>query len=57
VNGRLVRGLVDGPVGTGHQTVTWDGRGRGGRVMASGVYFARITIGDFTATRKMTMIR
>ncbi len=57
VNGRLLRRLVDGLVETGQQTVAWDGRGGSGAVQASGVYFARIQIGDFTATQKLTMLR
>jgi hypothetical protein len=57
VNGRLVRQLVQGAVETGQQAVTWDGRGGNGAALASGVYFARIQIGDFKATRKLTMLR
>jgi hypothetical protein len=57
VNGRLLRRLVDGLVETGQQTVAWDGRGGSGAVQASGVYFARIQIGDFSATQKLTMLR
>jgi hypothetical protein len=57
VNGRLVRRLLDGMVETGHQAVAWDGRGQNGAALASGVYFARIQIGDFSATQKLTMLR
>jgi hypothetical protein len=57
VGGRLVRRLVDGPVGTGRQTVDWDGRGSDGHGQGSGIYFARIEIGTFTATQKLTLLR
>jgi hypothetical protein len=57
VAGRLVRRLVDGPVGTGRQTVHWDGRGSDGHGLGSGIYFARIEIGTFTATQKLTLLR
>ena len=56
-SGRLVRQLVQGPVGTGAQSVVWDGRDNQGRSLGSGVYFARITIGDFAGTQKVTLIR
>ncbi len=58
VTGRLVRRLLAGPVGTGRQSVDWDGRGQDGRGVGAGVYFARIAIGgDFTATQKLTLLR
>jgi len=57
VNGRLVRRLINGQVGTGRHSTTWDGRGTDGRFSASGVYFAKIEIGNFVATQKMTMLR
>jgi hypothetical protein len=57
VSGRLVRRLIDAPVESGRQTVAWDGRDSNGSVLASGIYFARIQIGDFGATQKLTMLR
>jgi flagellar hook assembly protein FlgD len=57
VGGRLVRRLVAGPVGTGQQTVLWDGRSDNGRGVGSGTYFAHITIGSFAATQKLTLVR
>ncbi len=58
VNGRLLRELVAGPVGTGSHAVRWDGRTAGGQIVGSGVYFARISIGgDFSAAQKLVVIR
>ncbi len=34
-------GVVDAPVGTEAQFVTWDGRDTGGRKAAAGIYFVR----------------
>jgi len=31
----------------------WDGKNEFGESVASGVYFYTLTVGDFTATRKM----
>lgn len=54
--GRRVAVLVDGQKSAGPHTITWRAQGGGSR-LASGVYFLRMRAGDFTATRKMTLIR
>ena len=53
VNGQVVRRLVLGHQSAGTYTAYWDGRHEFGKPIASGVYFYRLTAGDFTATRKM----
>lgn len=58
VDGRLIRTLVLGhqPAGVYHsraRAAYWDGRNTVGEPMASGIYFYTLTVGDFTATRKM----
>ena len=35
----------------------WDGRNQLGESVASGVYFYTLTAGDFTATRKMLILK
>jgi hypothetical protein len=57
VRGRLLRQLLAGPVATGSHDVRWDGRTASGAVVGSGVYFARITIGDFVAAEKLVVVR
>jgi hypothetical protein len=57
VSGRLVRRLLDGPVGTGRHAVTWDGRGRHGEVLGSGIYFLRVTIGEQEFTEKVALVK
>jgi hypothetical protein len=57
LSGRLVATLVDGPAEPGEHSVTWDGRDALGRQLASGVYFARLTVGDEADVSKMIMLK
>ena len=62
VRGVMVRRLVLGhqPVGfyrSRGRAAHWDGRNMFGEPVASGVYFYTLTAGDFTATRKMWIIK
>ena len=62
VSGELVRSID-----VGHQTaakydtrakaIYWDGRNRFGEQVASGVYFYSLSAGDFSATRKMVILK
>jgi hypothetical protein len=49
--------LVDGPLKAGRHSIPWVGVDGAGRGVASGVYFAHMTIGDEVLTRKMALIR
>jgi hypothetical protein len=58
VNGRRVRTLVAGERSPDDfQRVEWDGRNDAGQSVASGVYFYRLQTRDFSATRKMLLLR
>jgi hypothetical protein len=51
--GEVVATLMNGTVGVGHHTVSFDGKN-----FTSGLYFYTITIGDrFSATRKMLLVK
>ena len=61
-SGRLVRSLNLGwqPIGsymTPSRAAYWDGRNEIGEPVSSGVYFYTLTAGDFTATRKMLILK
>ena len=53
LNGQVVRRLALGHQSAGIYAAYWDGRSEFGKPVASGVYFYRLTAGDFSATRKM----
>ena len=62
INGEVVR-----DIDVGHQTaakydtrskaIYWDGRNRFGEQVASGIYFYSLSAGDFSATRKMVILK
>jgi hypothetical protein len=57
VQGRLQRTLVNDLVGPGLVSVPWDGRDDGGRVVGSGIYFYRVSVGESDLVAKMILIR
>ena len=62
IDGKLVRALDLGhqPVGiyeSKSRAAYWDGRNAVGESVASGLYFYTFTAGDFTATRKMLILK
>ena len=62
VNGTLVRALTLGHQRAGvyrtrGRAAYWDGRNAQGECVASGVYFYTLVAGDFTATRKMLVLK
>lgn len=58
IGGRRVTTLVDDePYEPGIHRVSWDGRDLLGQQAASGVYFYRLHVGEWTATHKMLKLR
>ncbi len=57
VSGKLVRPLFEGGRPEGTHTVVWDTKDRSGKPVANGVYFYRLMTGNYTATRKLAIIR
>ena len=55
--GQEVRVLVDERMEAGSFTATWDGADALGRRVASGVYLYRIQAGDFSASRRMLLLK
>ena len=57
VLGQEVRVLVNEQQQAGTFTATWDGRDAAGRRVASGIYLYRLQAGDFTAIRRMLLLK
>ena len=62
MNGQLVRRLAMGHQAAGmyrsrSRAAYWDGRNQLGEFAASGLYFYTLTAGDFTATRRMLILK
>lgn len=57
VRGALVRTLHDGRVAAGDHTAVWDGRDDRGADAASGVYFARVRVGEEQRVEKLALVR
>ncbi|MEW6685369.1 MAG: FlgD immunoglobulin-like domain containing protein [Candidatus Edwardsbacteria bacterium] len=57
IAGQLVKTLVNEPQEPGYYAVRWNGKNESGNSVASGVYFYRLSAGDFTATKRMIVIR
>jgi hypothetical protein len=55
--GQLIATLVDGHLAARVHTVRWDGRNSKGEVVASGIYFYRLSSGNFAETKKMSFLR
>jgi len=55
--GEEVITLVDQEQRAGRYEVVWDGRNNQGKEVANGVYLCRLKAGEFTAARKMVLLR
>jgi hypothetical protein len=57
VSGRRVRSLVAGHLSAGPHAALWNGRDDAGRNVASGTYFARLTVGGISRVKSVTLVR
>ncbi len=56
-SGRRVRTLASGAQPRGLVTLSWDGRDDGGRAVSAGIYFLRLSAGERSETRRVTLLR
>jgi flagellar hook assembly protein FlgD len=57
VSGRRVRSLLADRLQAGSQAVPWNGRDDFGRLVASGTYFARLTVSGVSSVKSVTLVR
>lgn len=57
VAGQVVKTLVDGILEPGYYTAEWDTRDTYGNQVPSGIYFYRLSAGEFTDVKKMLLLR
>ncbi len=57
LNGQRVRHLVNGTVSAGKHSVVWNGCDDNGNMLASGIYFSRLTMGRSIATNRMVFVK
>ncbi|MFH0919505.1 MAG: FlgD immunoglobulin-like domain containing protein [Fibrobacterota bacterium] len=57
VRGKHVRSLYYGPMEAGQRNVAWDGRDHFNRLMASGTYFFRVSLGHDVLMKKFQLVR
>ena len=56
LGGRRVRTLVNGTQPAGEQTIAWDGRDEGGRVVAAGLYLVRFDAPGAKQSRRLILM-
>jgi len=57
LRGRLIRGLLNEPVGPGVFVVEWDGTTDSGREVGSGVYLLQLKADGVLSGRRVTLLR
>ncbi len=55
--GQKVKTAVDGDLGAGEFILDWDGKDERGLDVPSGIYFYRMTAGDFSSVKKMVLLK
>ncbi len=55
--GQLVKTLVDEEKLPGNYNIIWDGKDDSGKEVGSGIYFYQLKTKDYTATKKMVLLR
>jgi hypothetical protein len=55
--GRRVRTLIHGPLDAGPQQVAWTGLDDAGRALPPGIFFVRIRADEYSAARRVLLLR
>ena len=57
LKGQLIKTLINGIKGTGDYTAIWDGTDTSNKPVSSGVYFYKMRTDNYTATKKMILMK
>jgi flagellar hook assembly protein FlgD len=57
LSGQRVAAVLSGPLAVGEHRVVWNGKSETGRVIATGLYIARLVSGGFQKTVTMMKVR
>jgi hypothetical protein len=57
IKGELVRILINEKMNAGSYQIQWEGKDENGRSLSSGVYFYKLTVNKFNATRKLLLLK
>jgi flagellar hook assembly protein FlgD len=57
VGGRFVTNLVSDTQIPGYYSLTWDGKDRKGKLVATGIYFLSITVNKYEETKQIVWLR
>lgn len=57
ISGQLIKTVVSETKPAGCHSAAWDGKDANGKKVAAGVYLYRLVAGDYSATRKLTVLR
>ncbi len=57
LSGRLIKRVQSGTAAAGRFSLEWDLRGEDGRIVEGGVYFARLSVGGVSASRKLVVLQ
>jgi len=57
IMGQKVKTLINGNAVAGRHNIVWDGSADDGSQISSGVYFYRLSVGDETFIRRMTLVK
>jgi len=57
IKGQLIRMFEESHVNPGYHQISWDGRDANGRPAASGVYFYRMSSGQYVSSKRMVLAK
>ncbi|MDP6133311.1 MAG: T9SS type A sorting domain-containing protein [Candidatus Marinimicrobia bacterium] len=57
LTGKTVRTLINTNVPSGNHSTVWNGRTNDGRIVTSGIYIYKISVGEITDSRKMMFLK